>query len=211
MSSDLGYYIHPDEHSKLDRCWQLEINLCRQPTYEHFDPERIDIWIVEKDGDVTHTSISHPWRGRKHLQIFPGRVILHDRVDEVVEAYSFGGNLEIVSKAAQTRCQLSSPAPIIELFNSFDAETILVSKFEALLACLEAQWAGNELGFNRKLAAIDPFTLFIAGLVAVRERLCQLPPLASQQQTMRALNEIVHDFQADGMWPASPPQLSDLL
>ena len=182
MSSDLGYYIHPADQINSDWYWQLDINLCQHPTNEHFDPERIDIWIVEKGGDVTHTSISHPWRRQIQLRIFPGRVILHDRKGKVVEAYSFGGSLEIASEVTCTRCQLSSPAPIVELVNSLDEETILVAEFEALLACFEAQWTGDKQGFDRKLATIEPFTLFIAGLVAVQERVRRLPHTASQHQ-----------------------------
>ena len=211
MDTELGYSIHPGDDFGSEWGWQLDINLYQHPTGEHFDPERMDLWMVGHDGEVGQTTVTHPWHGQRQLRICTGRIILHDRKNKAIEAFSFGGEIEILSEETCTNCRLTSPVPIVELVDSHDIQTMLVFEFEALLAMLEAHWGDNEAAFKRKLAAVQPDILFAAGAVAIQARFRRLPATESRRQVLHFLEQTIQEMQADDKWPSSVPALADLL
>ena len=144
-------------------------------------------------------------------QVCAGRIILHDRKNKVVEAFSLGGVLEITVHDTHTSCCLISSAPIVHLTDIQDVPTNLASEFEVLLAQLEARWGRDESGFKKKLANIEPLTLFVAGLMAIQARLHKLPATTTQRQSLHAIDEAIKMMQTNGNWPASIPILTDLL
>lgn len=211
MNTKLGYSVHPNEQIGSEWDWQFDVNLYQQPTYKHFDPERMDIWMVERSGDVARITVSHPWHRHKQLNLCAGRIILHDRKDKAVEVYSFGGELSILVGNSSTTCHITSPAPIIELIDSNDTPTRFICEVEAALACLKAEWGVNEAGFMRKLAAIEPCLLFAAATTAVQQKLSGLPATQAQKRLRYFLDQAINAMQAAGKWPAATPNLAVLL
>lgn len=214
MSQELGYYFHPAQHLGQAGHPQLDINIYDQPTGQHFDPIRLTVAVVGSDGQPSHLNISHPWTGEKEMHLCAGRLKLYDHQDRVVEAFSLGATLNIERQQSHTNCQLTSPAPIISLVDTQAMATTLVSEFESLLARRKAEWTGSEDEFEKKLAQIEPFDLFVAGLETIKQRLEAAPSrLHGQryQQASRLINHAIQAIQANGKWPASSPDLSNLL
>jgi hypothetical protein len=214
MISELGYYFHPLPQPGTHAYSQLDINIYSDPTGKHFDPIRVHLFVFKADQDLERVTISHPWAGPSLLRVGPGRVILQDYRDKMVTAFSFGGEMEITNYSLYTSCQLTSPAPIIHLVQGQDTPTVLVTEFESFLARRRAEWAGNETGFEARLAKIEPLTLFVVGLATIKEHLQHVPPQLrgeSYRQEAHAINEAIRTVQENGHWPASLPTLAELL
>jgi hypothetical protein len=214
MISELGYYFHPLSQSGTHGHSQLDINIYSEPTEKHFDPIRVHLFVVKADQDLERVTISHPWTGASPLRVGPGRVLLQDYRDKVVQAFSFGGEMEITNHSLYTSCHLTSPAPIIHLVQGQDTPTILVTEFESFLARRRAEWAGNEMGFEARLAKIEPLTLFVVGLATIKEHLQHVPPQLrgeSYRQEAHIINEAIQTVQENGHWPPSLPTLAELL
>lgn len=214
MTHDLGYYFHPLSQPGAFGHAQLDINIYDEPTERHFDPVKVHLWVVKGDQELERVTVSHPWTGASPLQIGPGRVTLEDYRDKVVTAFTFGGELEINNCGFHTGCRLNSPAPIIHLVAGQETNTVLVTEFESFLARRRAEWAGNESGFEARLAAIEPLTLFIVGLATVKEHLQHVPTQMrgeSYRQELYVVNEAIQMVQQNGHWPASLPTLAELL
>jgi hypothetical protein len=214
MISELGYYFHPLPPPATHGYSQLDINIYSEPTGKHFDPIRVHLFVFKADEDLVRVSISHSWTGPSPLQVGPGRVILQDYRDKMVTAFTFGGEMEITNHSLYTSCHLTSPAPIFHLVQGQDTPTILVTEFESFLARRRAEWAGNETGFEARLAKIEPFTLFLVGLATIKEHLYHVQPQLrgeSYRQEVHVINEAIRTVQTNGHWPASLPTLAQLL
>ncbi len=214
MTEQLGYYFHPTRRAGSPGHPQLDVNLYGEATEKHFDPHRVTFWAISLGGDVTRITIMHPWHGPQQLRLCAGRMAIVDRTDKTVEAFLWGGDLTITGHDTHTRCEFTSSAPIIHLQDTQTMPTVLVSEFEAMLAQLQARWGGDDTGFRKKLATVEPFPLFVAGLVTIKARLAAAPAnLHGQryQQAAHLINQTIQTIQANDRWPVSPPDLSDLL
>ncbi len=214
MTNELGYYFYPVGQPDDPGHPQLDINIYGQPTGQHFDPVQVDLFVDRPDHGLEKLTISHPWSGPDELRVCPGRVTLHDLVGKVVIAFTFGGEMKIINRGTYTSCELTSPAPIIHMMEGQEIRTVLVTEFEGVLARRRAEWAGNETGFETRLAQAEPFTLFVVGLVTLKEHLQQVPSQLrgdSYQQASHVINQAIRLVQENGHWPASLPMLADLL
>ena len=88
----------------------LGVNLYGQPTRQHFDPKQLILPVVDLDNHIAPMTIMHPWHNKMNYQLAAGLIEIVDRKDAKVEAFSFGGNLEITTQQALTICRLSSTA-----------------------------------------------------------------------------------------------------
>jgi len=211
--NEFGYYFHPSKYKGLPGHPQLDINIYTQPTEQHFDPERVTLPVADSGGLSTVT-ITHPWSGHKQMQLCTGRIIIHDRRDKVVEGFTLGGEITITNLETATSCKITSPAPIIHLFEDEDIATLLVSEFEAMLAKQRASWVGKTSEFEQHLCQADPHTLFVAGLMAIKDSLTHtLAVLHNERyyQTTHIINEAIHIVREKDKWPEQTPALSDLL
>lgn len=211
MTTDLGYQFHRATGPSALGNHQLDINLYSHPTEHHFDPERAQFWVIEPNGQVSQIRVVHPWHGQHKYRVCTGRIILWDRRDKEVEAFSLGGELEIVNADTYTSCTLTSTAPIANLTDTGEPITILTSEFEAILAQKMARWGADEAAFKKRLAEIEPRQLFVAGLLAVDRRLKHMPATASLGKVLRVVDQAIKIMKSRGDWPASPPALDDLL
>jgi hypothetical protein len=118
---------------------------------------------------------------------------LHDFEGKLLAIYTFGGQLDIETGDAHTTCRVTSSAPIIPLQTGQDIQTQLVAEFEALLVRLRANWQGSDEAFERRLTKIEPFTCFVAGLVAIKQGLESLPANMRRRDPYRSVAPIVND------------------
>jgi len=212
---ELGYFFYPSEYPGLcDAHPRLDIHVYDQPTGRHFDPEWSSFWVAEPGGGLCQMVVSHPWHGGDCFRVCAGRIIMRDRKDKVVEAYSFGGELDLESTASSTICRLTSAAPIFELVGTHSFATILVSEFESLLARQHASCGTDDREFSARLASIEPPLLFAAGLTAIEERLDCLPQDAQDglyAETLEVIRNTMRAMRQQDRWPASLPTLDSLL
>lgn len=195
MQHELGYYFHPSSWAHLPGHPQLDVHLYYHPTLRHYDPERADYPIVGSDGSLEKLHLTPNWRGSPNYRIGIGRIILHDRRGKIVEAFSFGGQLTITNQETYTLCTLTSPAPIWGLVTPYCIESDLASEVEALLARQEADWAVHHRpGFSRRLAQLDPWSLFMACLWSVEQALAEIPDSA-QDDPMRQEEQVIHKIR----------------
>jgi hypothetical protein len=214
VADELGYLFHGKQHPSGLGFLQLTANIYAEPTRQHFDPEQVTVPVITRQGEIDQTTIIHPWYRRRELRLSAGRIILRDRVNKTVQAFSFGGVMEIVVKDARTSCYLRSPAPIFELTELDGLSVMFISKVESLLAKERVTWDCNDMGFEHRLSGTDPETLFVAALAAVVRQIDQLPYEVRNGQYQRntlALRKAIQNMQADGTWPSPPPSLDNLL
>ncbi len=213
-----GYVFYPGPSPKFSAHSQLDVNIGAVPTDQHYDPEQLVVPVIRQDGALQNTIIYHPWRGRHHLRVGCGRIVIRDRKNKTVEAYSLGGDLEISSLPNCTCCRLTSPVPLFRLgIDNGSPESVaasLVDKFEALVAIRRVRWGTNDLAFQQRLTSIDPPVLYAAGLQSIRSDLEHVPSNrrgARFHQTVRAVDAAMDNARESGRWPAASPTLDELI
>lgn len=210
-----GFVYHPPRSAGQLGYPELEINILAEPMNAFFDTRWARFPVVGLEGDIGHATVRHPWHGAKRYDVCVGRIVLGDFEGRLVETFSLGGELTITGQQSMTTCKFTSPAPIFDLANPFTAVEMLVIELEALLARQHAEWGTDDRGFERCLAGIDPKTLYVAGVVAVVERLREVPPylldVDRYRQVVRDLSAVIDDLHESGDWPQSAPTLDDLL
>lgn len=160
-----GYYFHHAKDKFEMGSSQLDVNLRSTPTERHFDPEQLRLRIAEQGEDIAHLRIYHPWPGGRHMRAVIGDVVLRDRKDKTVEAFTFGGTLTIERREDCTRCSLTSPVPIIDLRDDHREAHILAAEAKALIARRRVDWEHDLERFEARLAQADPEKLYFAILM----------------------------------------------
>jgi hypothetical protein len=157
----------------------------------------------------------HPWPlAPQRLQVVFGRFYLVAHNGELIEGCSLGGTLEIVDHGTHTSCHLTSPAPIFEVDDPNGFINLLESEVEAELARARAEWTGSDAEFDRRVAKMDPMTLFVASLSFLDAYLRSQPNAIANDLVMAersALHRAIRTVQEAGLWPTSVPGLRDLI
>lgn len=210
---DLGYTFFPARHPHDPGHPRLDIIIRPEPTGLHFDPERVQIPVVQQEENFENLLVTHPWARAENLELFPGRVILRDRLNKVAEAFVFGGQVEINSDEEKTRLSLRSPAPILSLTIERSVAVLLAEEVEILLAERRAAWAGNLHEYEHRLARTDPLSLYHACLNSLREKFRHFPP-AEDGQNQRFYHFLVVEsrvIQETHHLPVSGDTVEELL
>jgi hypothetical protein len=214
MTGELGYLIGGTQHPSALGCLQLDVNLYDGPTGRLFDPTQAAFPVANRLGEVKHKVVAHPWYLMKGFPVCVGRIILRDQLGDTIEAYSFGGELAIAEERSRTSCHLHSTAPILLLNDQHSLSTLFISIFESQLAREHATWVSDDTGFEARLTAIEPTTLFAAALAAVA---AQLDQASARQRGTRywqgaaIIHRAIQNMQEDGVWPTPTPTLDGLL
>ncbi len=192
---ELGYEFEPFTIPGNEGYDTLVVNVVRVPTERHFDPSRVDVPVFTLDNSLRHMVIEHPWHGRHHHRVAVGHVIIRDRKNKVVEAFTCGGDLQIDPFPNRTRCLITSPAPIFELVSRMGEsvetyDTILANELETLLAKQRVHWGLNDIGYEERLAELDPLLLYASGLYAIEEHLLAMPARGRGQRYQRLLSTV---------------------
>lgn len=220
---ELGFHFHPAEPPVTIGHPKLDIRVYSEPTGKHFDPVWVRLPVSLPHMHPYHLIVTHPWRGYGHYRVNAGRIILRDRIEKVVEAFSFGGTLEICPQDEYTCLYVQSSAPILAIPSSApmfstlnDRGSIepLIKEFELILAIIRAELLGSELDFESRLAGIDAIDLFCASVVSIEDRLHEFQPPTRDDQYWRIINSIhriKNELHAAGQWPMLQPSLAELL
>lgn len=168
----LGYAFSPPCSPDYPMYHQLDVFVHAQPTERHFDPEVVLFKVTSRIWGTEWLKVRHPWQREEEQHVLPSCVVMRDRVDKVVEAFTFGGKLQIVSDEDRTRCTLNSPAPILPLNDGSSVATIFAEEVEILLAERRAVWdvAHPKAPFEERLAKVDPFALYLTSLDILTEK-----------------------------------------
>jgi hypothetical protein len=147
------------------------------------------------------------------IRAVAGQVDLHDRFDEVVTFFTFGGNLHASPEADLTFCTLTSPAPIIHLHAEPSTASLLGIESQVILARRRAAWGTNRATYKARLAKADPFVLYVAMIEHLEGCYDCFPPDAREdvQDFINYLHATLRRLRHSPDWPASVPSIEDLL
>ncbi len=209
-----GYYFHPSTYSPFLGHASVDVFLAASEDGWYF-PTKSATFPVADDEGIHHLHVSHSWTGgQRDYRLAPGIFFLAAWDGDLVEGFSFGGDLTVDGEDDHIKCQLCSSAPFFDLSDTTELVTILVPEFEAELGRLRAEWQGTDEAFDRRVAAADPFTLFVVSLRLSDAYAHRLPALDSDEFMLddrRAVSHALHILQNAGQWPDKPPTLHQLL
>ncbi len=210
---DLGYRFDP-ANPPAQPYDQLSVWIRALPTEHHYDPENVCCQVVSAQEESVTLKVRHPFSGAPAYRVGIGRVTLNDRKGKRVEAFTFGGELQIQPAAAATICIFQSPVPIFALRASNAAAAKFVTEVEVVLARLRADWDSRraESALNKRLVALPPLTLYVSCLAAVEAQLRLL--CAADQSAREVLCFIKRErqgLQANGLCAGRAAALNELL
>jgi hypothetical protein len=210
---DLGYHLLSPAHLDSPGYTGLLVAIRKQPTGRHYDPKKLRLPLRDAKGTVTWRTMSWLSPAADSSRVCPGRVILSDRFDKRIEFFTFGGLLEVTCEQGEMMCLLRSAAPILEL--TAPEETIpgqLAAETESLIAEAHARWGRNDEGFSRRLAELDPFQFYLASLQSILLHYEHVHALElAHREFCEALHREKNWLVAEGLWPANPPMLENVL
>jgi hypothetical protein len=213
IMEDLGYYLLSPSHCDSPGYTGLLVAIRKQPTGTHYDPKTLRLPLRDAKRTVDWRTLSWLSPAADSSQVCPGRAILSDRFDERIEFFTFGGLLEVTCEPGEMMYLLRSAAPILQL--TAPEETIpdqMAAETESLIAEAHARWGRNDEGFSRRLAEVDPFRFYLASLHSILLRYEHVDALELTYHVFcEALNREKNWLVAEGLWPANPPMLEDLL
>jgi len=188
--------------------------LNEQPSRDHFDPEHVDLPIVDAD-NVKRIVIAHPWYGPPSARMAPGDINVVDRRGKSIDAFTFGGDLGTDTSGTSTRVSVTSPAPILDrqLIGGLHVESVLAEEFYILLAERRARADKDLEGYGRRLARVEPLTLYAACLSALENKLTPLSRTGAEIyiRSLQTVKREIASMKEDGAWPSPTPPLEDLL
>jgi hypothetical protein len=214
-TSELGYHFYPKRYAHSPGHPRLDVILPATPSEEHYDPKRLRVPVTSIHEGVECITLHHPWHSAttRH-RMCAGRVILWDRREKEVVAFTFGGDLSIEPGESHTTCTLTSPAPIILLTDEPTTPRLLAEEAEVLLARRRAAWEPNKKGYEQRLATADPPVLYAACL----EALSETPHTSGEEQEDEHARQLGRFVRAEiealreaDLWPVLVPALDELL
>jgi hypothetical protein len=168
----IGYLYHYPRLDHPSDKFRLDIFISSIPTEKHFDVLRVTLPVIKQDGGIEHLKIIHPWLHEKSFHLCAGVVIMEDRKGKKEEAFSFGGEIKILSEEDQTQCFLVSSAPILEINGALPLNELFIEELEIILAEQRAAH-GPGSSFEANLCAASPESLYLACLRELRSKLKQ--------------------------------------
>lgn len=215
----LGYSFSPKPHSQSAGHPGLEINISKDPTEMHFDPKTVKLpvfpAIANPKESIEHLTINHPWTHQSMYQITPGILIITDRKGIKLEAFTFGGKIQIITDddLDTTKCLIESKAPIFEIERKRTTEMRFIEEVEILLAKRHAVSKEHDDIFEMKLAKIPPIVLYAACIEELiqhfsdshskeYDEICDLLDWLRAEKRLRI---------KDGLWPENLSLITEIL
>ncbi len=204
-----GFVLSPPISSADPGYPQLEIHLLPKPTHQHYDPRQLTLTVAYLNG-VRLLDIRHPWHNVRH-RVCPGHIRLLDFVDKPMQFFCFGGELVVESSESQTRCIITSAAPILRWPDEEIPVSILASLCAVLLARRKAAWLARPVEFEARLAQADPLRLYAACLNALGAHLGQNLANDGRSTLRRLVHDALHALETSRRLPWAVPSLEQLL
>lgn len=168
---DNGYWFHPSEYESELGHPRLDVFLRSQPAGRFFETHLLKVPIVgRKSLETLH--VNHPWTYGEKYRVAPGRVILRDRDDQEVEAFTFGSTLEIDTQDEVTVCYIKSPAPILKLSSRHSTSEYIAEEVEVILAEYRARYHEH---YAEIITGMEPVSFYVACLNELVERSKHMP------------------------------------
>ncbi len=213
---DLGYVFYPREYPHAPGHPRLDITIRKAPTGRHFDPVAVHLLIRSRphipSGGVETISIHHPWPYESQFQACAGRIIIDDRFDKKVEAFTFGGNLSVLTQESETSCVLESPAPILELISTSSIAIALAEETEILLAERRAEWLPDIEAYEQRLTNVSPHDLYTTCLETLRQKHEHVQHLTEEtHQLIRFIEDEIRALKEQKLWPDRVAALTEIL
>lgn len=196
---ELGYRFHVTDQPTTIGYPSLGVILHKEPTDHFFDPAQVSLLVTPaiNNQPIEHLVIEPDWHGRSHYEVCAGRVVLTDREEKTVEAFTFGGNVDIHPSGDYTTATISSSAPILDL--SYEnrppsLSLILAAEVEVEMASRRAFWSSHKPGeFERRLAQIadNPVQLYKACLLKLSDKFSDDPHV--EGDTMWQFRHLLHN------------------
>ena len=156
----LGYLFHYPQFDQHEP-FRLDISIASVPTNQHYDPEKVEITVLERDNEnLARLVVEHPWKSGENYRVCAGVIRMIDRKGKVEEAFTFGGNLSIALESTATSLVITSPAPIYKITNTSRVFELLRDEYEIMLAERRAHWIDSPGEFERKLMEVEPMVLY---------------------------------------------------
>jgi hypothetical protein len=209
-----GYYPLPKSHPDSPGYSGLLVAIREQPTGQHFDPQTLHLRLRDEHGLARWRTLS--WLSPLEAatgHACPGLVTLRDRSGKRVDFFTFGGTLEVTSAPGEIVYALRSPAPVLELTAHDDAvPDQLASEVELLMGEMEERWGLDEQGYDRRVAAVEPFQFYLAALQSILFHYEHAQVLEkAYHQLYDVLRQEKERFIENGMWPTKPLMLEHVL
>mgnify|MGYP001400368337 CR=1 FL=1 len=209
-----GYFLHPSRYAPPLGYSALDVYLARSDPERYFDAAAA-LFAVTDGERTSQVEIYHPFpQAPQRYQVVFGRFYLLAHNGDMVEGMSLGGVLEVGIQPNHTVCHLSSPAPIFDMEESGGLIATLEVEVEAELARLRAQWHDGDAAFDRRLASLDPMTLFAASLSLLDDYLHNHPQAVTPDEVLTertAVHQAIRTLQHAGQWPKPTPSLRGLI
>ena len=174
---DLGYVFYPPTHPGDLGHSQLDVFLRQAPSERHFDVYGVHFSVFTVLDFIEPLSVSLHHLGPFEGRICPGRIIMESFEKKTLEAFTFGGEYQVEMQPDMTICTIRSQTPILEIIHQETVSSILAEEVEILLASRRAAWAQDPDALAKRLAGLDPVTLYHACLEELQKKFKLLPHL----------------------------------
>jgi hypothetical protein len=188
-----GYWFTNPDSSHTSGSYRLEIYINETPTKQHFDPEKLHLFVKSETGLIESLAIRHPWDFNSVYQALAGSIEMTDRNGKEEEAYTFGGSFKIESQDLFTICTLDSPAPILEISSANHLLMTFIEEVEILFAKRRAALLSKPHIYEQHLVNADPFKLYYASLNALIEQFEHV-----HHQENQPFNEFLNFLHVEG-------------
>jgi len=209
---EYGYWYYPPQSERAPAGNRLDIILFENPTGQHFDPQYVSL-PVKTDRVIETVHFHHPWGFADTYPVCAGLVEMVDWGDKKEEAFTFGGRFSLSVHEGWTRGTLESTAPIFAVSEADPVKRLWIDEVEILLAERRAAFAEDPREFERRLAEVEPFALYIACLNALIQKFEPLQHLQEPQilQLLHFLQTEKRRLAEEGLLPLALSVLEDVL
>ncbi len=212
-----GFLFHPSLYSPALGHPKVDIYLMSEPADRFFNTYLASFPVAET-GDIKELQIEHPWEewmGKPFAKVIAGRFFLREKDGGEHCGFSLGGEIAIQNLGNATLCTLSSSAPIFNLSDNPDSLGVaLVDEAEALLAKRQAAWGEDMTGYLKRLAAVEPLTLFTSIVHTLDQEIRSLPSAVrahGYQEMLQRITQAIHALEEAGVWPENIPVIQNIL
>lgn len=209
-----GYFFHPSKYSPPLGHATVDVFLALSEDGWFFPTRSATFPVVDETG-ITHLTVAHAGASaRRDYKLAPGLFYIVAWDGDLVEGFTFGGDLTVECTDDHVCCQLRSAAPIFDLADTTGLVEILAPEFEAELARLRADWTETDDGFDRVVVMLDAFALFVASLHLSDTYVHRLPAMDSDDTVLdgrQAVSHAIRILQHAGEWPDKPATLHQLI
>jgi hypothetical protein len=210
-----GYKLEPTRYKPQLGYARLKAAIAGKPTQRYFDAKLLRIPTF--DGRFTHqTQITrHGLTPQETLQVCLGWITLEGYQGDPQQFFSFGGVLKTLVEDDYRCCEFASNAPIFKRRENPGAiGHVLVDEIVEILAEIASKLSQHEDEVNARMAAIQPYEVFLSCLVTLQKRLSGVPAHLRREKFQQAnaeVQKIIHILRTTDGWDGCSPTLEELL